>query len=321
MLLTLAAVDCIQRGLANLRANWELVLVRLLQSVVGSSLVLVGFLPPLLAAGVDGAGLVERLAGGEGGWSSVLAEAWSREIGASAGTILPALGATLIFWLLAVLVFAFLEAGLLGVLVAGDRQAPTRARSSDWFRTFSIGHLAGWGRRLVWRILGLWLVALCLCMIWMLATAAWLGLSSVGGQRWGGAAALAIGCGGALPVLFGWAVVALWWLLAQALVADERAGFLASLVEALRLVGRRLGGLILIAFVLLVVGVTIDIVFLPLSVGTDLALADRFVPRLIAGSLLGLAQWLALSFVAVLCSATLVALGRAERRRPAESTT
>lgn len=286
--------------------------MRLCESIAVSLVALASFVPPMAAGGLNGAEIAAVFHAGGALWSPEV-DVWSRRVGEHAGPFVLALVASALLWLVALLLYAFLEAGILGVLVSGDRQAPPGARAREWFRTFTVGDLAGWGRRLMGRMLGLCVVAFCLCVGWALATALWLGLSGAAAQRWGGGAAVGIGCGGALPVAFGWAVLGLWWFLAQALVADERAGFFSSLVEALRLVGRRLGGLILIVFVLLVVGVAINIVFLPLSIGIDLALVDRLAPRLAAATLLGLAQWLALSMVGVLASSTLVALSRAGR--------
>ena len=52
--MTLSATDTIHRGLVNLRANWELILVQFLQIFIGTILFLVGFLPTFGSAGILG---------------------------------------------------------------------------------------------------------------------------------------------------------------------------------------------------------------------------------------------------------------------------
>jgi hypothetical protein len=73
----------------------------------------------------------------------------------------------------------------------------------------------------------------------------------------------------------------------------------------------------LILLVLLAAGLAVNVVFMPLSVGIDLALAGQPRALLVAGSLLGLAQWLAGSVLAVSYSASVVALTRAQLRATA----
>lgn len=305
-----------ERGFAALRGNWELALVRLGQTLLVSLVLLAGLAPPIVVAGLGGLEIASAAAS-LGQFQAPDLEAWSRLVGRHLGAFLLSLCATLVIWLLAMLVHAFLQGGILGVLAAGDRQAPAAARQGEWFRTYSTRHLLGWGRRLIWRMFGLWALALGLSMVWGLATAAWIGAAWAALARWGGGAGVGIGCGGALPVLFGWLVLTLWWQLGQAGLADERVGFWSCLRQALQIAGRRLGGLLLVLLVVAVAGLAINVVFMPLSMGIELALAGEGGARVVATSLLGLAQWLALSVVGILYSATLVALVRSERARPA----
>jgi hypothetical protein len=277
---------------------------------------LAGLVPPLTASGVGLRDLVAGVATGDLGWIPDL-ESWSRTAGQDASALLLALAATLLFWLLGALVHCFVEGGILGVLVAGDRQAAPGARRQEWFRTYSRQDLLGWGRRLLPRMLGLWVVGAGLCLLWVMASAGWIGLAVWGLRRWGGLAGGGIGCGGALPILFGWIVLFLWWQLALALLAERDALFWPTLARAARLVGHRLWGLLLILLVLLAAGLAVNVVFMPLSVGIDLALAGQPRALLVAGSLLGLAQWLAGSVLAVSYSASVVALTRAQLRATA----
>lgn len=313
MPLSLAAVDCIQRGLANLRANWELAPARLAQSLLASFLVLLGLLPLLALLGVGVLEIVSGLASDGAAWTPV-PDPRSGIAHPPLGLVAVAAAATLLLWLLAALVYCFFEGGILGVLVSGDRQAPPGTARREWFRTYSRRNLLGWGGRLARRLLGLWLIATGLCAVWTLVSGLWLGLATLGGQRWGAGAGVGIGCGGALPVAFGWLVILFWWQIGQVVLAEERATFWTSLGEAGRIVGRRLGGLLLVALVVLGALLALNVVFLPLSIGIELALAEQAAARLAAGTVLALAQWLGASLLAVLYSGTLVALAGAERR-------
>ena len=121
--MALSAVSCIQRGITNLRANWELVFVSWLQGFLTAVLVLVGFAPPLGALGLasfDWAGATQVE------WTEFLSQAGQlMNRGADSWLLL---GASLLvsfaIWLAAFLVYCFCQGGILGVLMPGDRQAP-----------------------------------------------------------------------------------------------------------------------------------------------------------------------------------------------------
>ena len=72
------------------------------------------------------------------------------------------------------------------------------------------------------------------------------GLTIYGGERWGGPAAVGIGCGGALPLGFLLVASSLWSLLAVADAARRESGTLAAARQGLRVLGRRLGAIVLI---------------------------------------------------------------------------
>jgi len=276
-----------------------------------SFLLLAGLLPPLVLAGAGGLDVLDVVTGADRTWSPD-PDSWSRVVERPVGSLALAAGASLTIWLTALLIHCFAQGGILGVLVAGDRQAPVGMAGREWYRTYGLRQVVDQGRRLVWRLSGLWLLAVGGCAAWAAASALWLGLTVLAAQRWGATAGAGVGCGGSLPVVFGWIVLLLWWQLGQALLAEEGAPFWASVGQALRLVGRRFGGLLLIVLVVLAAALAVNVVFMPLSLGIELALAGQASARLLSGSLLALAQWLAGSMLSVLYAGALVALTRSE---------
>ena len=324
MPVTRTALDCLRRGLANLRANWELVPLRWAGILVVGILVLAGLLLPLLVLGIGSI----LGAGGEGFrlFSARDPAAW-QGLASRIGERLPAAGAALALalvgtfavWLFACIAYAYLQAGLYGVLTAAERQAAPGADRHEWFRTFSLAHFLGWGGRYMWRFfgfLGLWGAA------WigvLLAFCLWLFLTIGGGQRWGQGAAWGIGCGGLLPLGFLAFVVVLWGLVAQAALARDDASAWSAAALGLRLVGARFGAVLaffLIFFIcavgLAMVGATLGVVLslglvrAPLGLALGLRLSWTLLQSL-AGSAL------ALAWAAALVALVQGEIGRAPR--------
>ncbi len=309
----LAAIDCIQRGCTSLRANWELVLVQLLQSLLVTALVVVGLLPPLAVLGLSAGDAWRQLQSGDPTAAQGVAEALLAAVGASGPALLAAGAATMLVWLLAFLVACYLQGGIYGVLATADRQAPLgELRRPAWFRTFSWRDVQGWGRRNLWRFFLLWNLVLAVAGFWLLASAAWLVAAALGGERWGAGAAAGIGCGGALPLLFGWVTTALWASLSLAALADGGLGVLAAARRGAAVLGRRLGGVLLVFLLFVVVAFALTLVFAPLSVAFDLVLREQLMANLAASAVLGLAQSLLSALVGIALVASLIALVRSE---------
>jgi len=199
-----SAFDCLRRGLANLRANWELVVVRWLGFLAIAVLVLAGLALPFIVLGVGllGGDLRNLLRGGAAAWES---------FGDHLGQALPQAGLSFAFalvgmllvWLFACILYCYLQAGIFGVLTAAERQAlPGGGRGREWFRTFSLRNLFGWGGRYMGRFFGFVNLYGLAWIGVLLAGVLWIFLLIGGGQRWGQAAAVGIGCGGALPLAF-----------------------------------------------------------------------------------------------------------------------
>lgn len=309
------AFECLHRGLRSTWANWGLIPLGILQNVLLTLLGLLSLLPPFLVLG--GMALLQR------DWSGAAFEEWLGGLDEMVGGALIPLSlavlASLLVGLLAVAVWGWFQGGIVGVLLAAERQALPGAQGRPggwrWFRTFSMGDFAGWGGRYVWRFfwffhLGL-LVGLVFALLFVLLI-----LATVYGQEaWGGGAALGIGCGGALPILFGLLVYALWYAAAQPAVALEGSGALRGAVLGLRVVGRRLGASLILGLVILALSFAVGLIFATGQLALDLVLRNRFAVWLAAYGLLSLVQWflsVALTVYGLASFASLVSAETAE---------
>jgi hypothetical protein len=314
--MALSAVSCLQRGVTNLRANWELVFVAWLQSFVTATLVLAGFAPPLAVLGLAS---FDVLSSPEVEWAEVLGQAGQLMNRGSEAWIL--LAASLLvssaIWLMAFLVYCFFQGGILGVLMTGDRQAPEgRPRGWQWFRTFSRRDLRGWGGRNLWRYFWLLNLISAISLLWLLMALVVFGLTALGGEQWGVTAALGIGCGAAIPLVFGFVMIILWSSLAQADLALGDSAVGKSLRRSLNLLGRRLGAVVVLSLIALLVGIVIGIGIWILSVVSALFLPEtgsgRWVGAVVQFGLSAI-QMITGSVVAVGFSASIVSLVRSER--------
>lgn len=307
----LSALDCIGRGLYSLRANWPLILVQWLQGLAVTVLALAGFVPPLLVLGA-GAVMSWRQASA---WPEVLLgglpDLGERLAGLGVSLLL-ALLATLLIWLLALVVYCFFQGGIWGILAAADRQAPPGApRDWRWFCTFSVNHLVGWGGRFVWRYFRLTAVVSAVSLALACAVLLLVLLAAYGGNRWGETARTGIGCGGLLPIAFAGLSLALCTALAQAELARGEASAAAALRRSLALLGRRLGAVLLIAFLAALATLAVTLSSLALTFGLEAGAAGG-VQAIVVRLLLMVLEWFAYGFVGIAFGAALVALVRSE---------
>lgn len=300
----LSAVDCLRRGVKNLSANWELVLMQWLQSLLVPLLLLLGLAAPVVI--LAGPSLFEMGSLPDPG--RILAR-----IAEAPPVLLLSLVATLALWALAYIVYCYFQAGTYGVLWTADRQAlPGPPRSSLLFRTFSVRDFFGWGGRYVWRYFGFSLLFVLLVGLVVGAAALWIAFLVRGGERWGGPAALGIGCGGILPLGFLALVLSFWFSVAQAALAREGEGVWSASRLGLSVLGRRLGAVILLFLLFLFAGSALAFAFLPLSLVADLMLSDAPAARAVTQILLFLVQGVPNALLAVALGAALVALVRSE---------
>ena len=196
-----------------------------------------------------------------------------------------------------------------GVLVAGDRQSPA-GPPGDWrlFRTFTAENFRGWGASHVWRFF--WFFNLVLLLFTLLFSAFILlaGLVALAGQAWGGVAALGVGCGGVLPLFFLLLLMSLWVGVAQADLANNDSSVRTASRRARRVLGKRLGGLLLIMLLGMVASVVLSMVFLPLSLGIDLAFRDAMIGGLVLKGVMYVVQWGVSGAIQVALAGSLVAL-------------
>lgn len=285
------AIDCLRRGFHSTRANWGLIPMKLLGDFLFAVLLIVSFLPPVLVLG--GMALLE------GGWSEAALQEWilglPDELVTRLVPLLLAVLGSLVLGLLAVVVWGWFQGGLLGVLVAAERQAHPRAQDQPggwrWFRTFSLPDFSGWGGRYVWRFFWFFHLALTVSLVFILLLALLVVGAVYGNEAWGPGAAVGIGCGGALPLLFLVLVYALWYTAAQPAVALEGSGPVRGSRLALRVVGRRLGASFLILLVVVVISMVVGMGFFLAQTASSLALQEEyFVAWLVTYGLVYLLQ-------------------------------
>src|SRR5205823_6544581 len=110
------------------------------------------------------------------------------------------------------------------------------------------------------------------------AVLVWLISLGVGGEVWGKPAVLGIALGGLLPLGFLFLVAGLWSHVAQADLAREGSGALAATRRGLTVLGRRLGAVTVLVFLVAAAGMALACLFVPGSVVPEILLAGA--PRL-----------------------------------------
>lgn len=289
--MTRSAIECLRRAGLSTRANAGLIPLSLAQSFVFTLLVVASLVPPLMVLG--GMALLE------GEWDPATFDERLRGIDLSlADQLLPlalAVFASLVLGVLAVLVWGWFQGGMLGVLVAAERQAPPGAEGRpgawQWFRTFSLRDFAGWGSRYTWRFFWFFHLSVTISLVLVLVAVLVAVGAGVGYEAWGGPAAWGIGCGAALPFLFALIVYALWNLTAQPAVALPESGVLRGAREGLRLVGRRPGAVLLVFVAFFVFSVVVWITVWMAQMVVGVAVPDDTLTWAVVYVLFSLVQW------------------------------
>ena len=313
--MTLSATDTIHRGLVNLRANWELILVQFLQILIGTVLFLVGFLPPLAVLGFSQLDFVDSSVAD---WAAVMDSAAGLVTrGREAWLLLRAsIILSSVIWLMAILVHCYFQGGIYGVLMAGDRQAPPgKPKSRPLFRTFSARNLRGWAARYLWRYFWLLNLFMVIGSVWLVLPFVLFMLSVWGESRWGAGAALGIGCGGAIPVFFSLFVMVFWASLSQADLAREESSVMRATRQGLRVLGRRLGTVMILAVAGVIVWMTFAIAITIFTTLVDFSSGAGTVLHLGWQLALTSAQWVFGSVIGMAYTSILVALVRCEMPR------
>lgn len=313
----LGAIDCLRRGLLSLRANWELVVALWLGTVVFMGLLVGGLVPLFLGLGLSLADLFPPGGGEPGDAAGALLEALTGGF----TPIAVGLAALLVAWTLAGLFYCWLLGGLYGVLHAADRQAPASTPdgrvAGGWamFRTFSWRDFTGWGRRYWGRYFGFvnlyGLLALGVATLFAFLVAAAFGI----GESWGVPAGIGVGCGGALPLVFLLVVLALWSALAFADLGRPESRVGSASRQALAVLGRRLGTVLLLLLLTIVASIAGNAIFLPFSVAGSFASEslDSVLGSILLQGPLTILQFFFSTILNVAHAASLVALVRSER--------
>lgn len=307
----LSAFDALGRGLANVRGNLELVAVVAGGSILVVAVVLATMIPWL---GFDAADISSWLAArGEGAEIGDLAALARRvfEVFSDLGAFLLALilgltaGSLVVSWYLG---------GVLGVLVAGDAQAPGGpGRPALLFRTWSWRFFVGESNRLTWRVLLYYSLFLTLTSIAMLVLVLLVVAASLVATKSGVAAGLALGCGGSLPLLFVFFALVLALSMGQGDLVRAESGVVAASRAGFGVVGRRLGAAIGIFAVVFLASIALGIFQAVLTFVLGLALAARPFLSMTVQVVIFLLQLLAGGWLNLVLYAAFIALLRSER--------
>lgn len=313
-LAALPAIDALERGVANVRANSELLIVQLVSSVLIAGSILVPLMLLLSRMGLP----FSLLASNDPEAIRAAVEGMSFDPSSLLGLVGVGLAVALVGGALLFLFYCFIQGGTLAVLAAGDAQAPPARRLPlEVYRTFSWRAFFAWCGRFGWRLF--WLVNLYLTVITLLLALLVLVLAvavgALGAENV--AASCAIACGLSVPFFF--LVVVLWIgvQMSSAVLVVEDAGVGRSFRRGLALTGRRLGGLLLLLILLVAASVAISLVFTLVGFGLELGLSGPSVLRSAISGGLGVLQFLASTVISLVFAAAFVALARGESRADA----
>jgi hypothetical protein len=298
----LSAIDSIQHGLLNLRANWQLVIAQFLQTLSVTVISILGLLPIVFALGFTFVrGALENF-DSRGG-----SELLERVLEAGVPLVV-ALLATILIWTIAFVVYCYFMGGIFGVLAQGERQALSAEAGWKSYRAFSTRGFFDFSERLTWPIfwlvnvfvlIGLIVLAGCAVIVVGLVM-----LLDQGPQvvRFG------LGCLVLLLLALFMMFLSVWMQLALAELARGTRGFLSAVKAALAIAGKRLPGVAVLFLLLIVASITMAIVFVPVSLVLEIAFRDRMGAYFLGQALVSLVQWLSSGILTVAWSATCVAL-------------
>jgi len=305
--MSLSAIDSIDRGVANLRANWELVLLQLGQVVVCVVLAVVGVIA--VAFGVGASFLLQL--GDLSDWPAALERL--RGLTVSGAVVAMTLGVLFILVTIVGLIYSWFQAGILATLDRGERQAPP-VPNLDWrlFRTFQGRSFVGWASEGAWRYLGFFSALFVLAMILIGGCGLVIALLAPVAGDFGIEGVGVAGCLTLLPLLGLCVLLNLFALIAMVLLARPDGGVWRAMRQALGVLRRRFGGLLLLVLLFVIAVVGVALVFAPLSQGMATAVATNGAAWFAVQFLLALAQWIIQGIVTIALLASTVAMVRGE---------
>jgi len=303
----LSAIDSLQHGLLNLRANWQLAVVLFVQTLVVSVISLLGFVPVALVLGFT------FLRGVLSDFDTDGGAALLGRIAESIGPLILAFLAATLIWTIAFVVYCYVQGGVLGTLAAGERKAVTESIRWQNYRVFSLQAFFRHAEGLTWPIF--WLLNLFMLIGLVFITVFGIGAVAISALLSQGptAAQFAVGCLALLIFVVAMMLLMVWLQLALAELATGTRSALAATGAALKVAFKRLPGVALLVLILFVLSIVLAIIFLPVSMVLEVALRQRMGAYFAGQAMITLVQWLASGFVTVGWSATLIALVLGER--------
>lgn len=309
-----SAIDALQRGLRNLRANPMLLALQVGQGVVLLVLGLAGLWPLALAIGLDEA--AELWLAGQQGWDpgrvadfeglfENALDQWQ--------LLVAALGAAAAVWAVAFLVYCWVQAGVMGRLAAGEAAAGAGASAAD-FRVYSWPAFTRDAAARIWRFF--WLLNVIVIVGGIFLIVMTLGLSlmmALAGGDGGLPLTCALGCLMFVVTLVVFFFLFAWTGVAKAELVVGDGGVLATCGRSFSLMWRRLGAVLFLLILFVVASVALGLIFLPLSIALDVVIGDSLMGQLSGDLALMLIQTPLNAALTVALSASLVALVRGER--------
>lgn len=317
----LSAIDALQHGVLNLRANWKLIFVQAAQSFLVLAISVAGLVPVFMVLGFA---FVREAFGrlGTGGELELVERLFE-----SGPLLVVALLVMTLIWTVAFVVYCYFQGGILGVLVGGERNA--QAGGSGWkrFRAFSGSDFLAHAERLTWPIfwlVNLFLAAALLILLVFLVLGSLL-MTMVVGESFGAGAGLEsfsqfgtglvlLGCMFVVFMMLFSLFFTVWMQVALAELATGAGGVFAAVRAGLSTMSRRLPGLALLFLLLIVASIAMAVVTTPLSLFVEFALRDRMSLYLTGQAALTVLQWLVTGVVNLGWAGTVVALVDGEHR-------
>ena len=304
----LTGIDSLQRGITNLLANWELVLVNLAQTILVSVLMVAGLVPIVLVVGVGSLrALIESDFDGGGSPVEAMEQLAATILESSGQLLLAALVATVV-WSVGLLVLAYFQAGTFGLLADSERRAPLPTSRRKDFRLFSLSRFRVSADTFMWRFF--WLINLFMALATVpllifgtfVILALWLASAGSAGS------AVAIGCLGLVAVAALSFICSLWWQLAMAAAVAGPSSFRLSIRQGLSVLWRRFGAVLVLVLLAIVVGISIAIVFVPLGFVVEVVARDSLWAYIVSQVVMTFVQSLLSAVLSVAFSGAMVAL-------------
>ncbi len=299
----IAAIDALQRGVANVWRNWQVVPLQVTQTLAVSVLFLAGLVPLIFAVGW---GFVRELWGGwQGRWEPGASSQLLERLTSAWGPLLLAGLIALVVWTMAMIVYCWFHGGLLGTLAAADTGDGPVVASYSWERFRS--DCGRWCWPIFWMV-NLWLAigTVLLCGLFALVALTLVVLGDSYPVLFG-----LLGCVGVVTCFGAMLGLAIVLNVALARLVTSDLGVLGSCQAALGIALRRLPGLLLIMLLFFVASMALGMAMLPFNMAINSVARDLW-QVLTVNSGLTLVQWFLSGAIGLGLAGTLIAIVRGE---------